>query len=64
MVRPRISSKTVGFHLTLELPMEAAVYVNSALAVVVALGWLVELSVHSKGESLYEALAISVKWSR
>ena len=37
-------------------------YVNGKLAVTVALGWFIELKVHSTGESLREALAFSVKW--
>ncbi|MBU1360898.1 MAG: hypothetical protein KKC79_09400 [Gammaproteobacteria bacterium] len=43
--------------------MESAMYINAGLAIVVALGWLVELVRHSDGERLREALAISIKWS-
>jgi hypothetical protein len=44
--------------------METALFVNGTLAGIVTLGWLLELMVHSKGESLREALAFSVKWVR
>ena len=39
-------------------------YINAGLALVVTLGWLFELAVHSDGERLREALAISVRWTR